>query len=81
MSDIVPAALSLLSEKNKKNLRVAHQARPEDRDRVIKLYSEHNIDAEVSSFFDDVPKRISEAQLVKGLTIKRLLFLLRMDKA
>ena len=64
MSDIVPAALSLLSEKNKKNLRVAHQARPEDRDRVIKLYSEHNIDAEVSSFFDDVPRRISEAQLV-----------------
>ena len=64
MSDIVPAALSLLSEKNKKNLRVAHQARPEDEDRVIKLYSEHNIDAEVSSFFDDVPRRISEAQLV-----------------
>jgi len=28
------------------------------------LYSEHNIDAEVSSFFDDVPRRISEAQLV-----------------
>ena len=64
MSDIVPAALSSLSEKNKKNLRVSHQARPEDKDRVIKLYSEHNIDAEVSSFFDDVPRRISEAQLV-----------------
>ena len=64
MSDIVPAALSSLSEKNIKNLRVAHQARPEDKDRVIKLYSEHNIDAEVSSFFDDVPRRISEAQLV-----------------
>ena len=64
MSDIVPAAMSLLSERNKKNLRVAHQARPEDKDRVIKLYSEHNIYAEVSSFFDDVPRRISEAQLV-----------------
>ncbi len=64
MSDIVPAALSLLSEKNIKNLRVAHQARPEDQERVINLYSESNIDAEVSSFFDDVPRRISEAQLV-----------------
>ena len=31
---------------------------------MIKLYSEHSIDAEVSSFFDDVPRRISEAQLV-----------------
>ena len=64
MSDIVPAALSSLSEKNKKNLRVAHQARPEDKERVIKLYAEHNIDAEVSSFFDDAPRRMSEAQLV-----------------
>ena len=54
----------IIIRKNKKNLRVAHQARPEDKDRVIKLYSEHNIDAEVSSFFDDVPRRISEAQLV-----------------
>tara|TARA_B100000963_G_scaffold115850_1_gene100915 strand:- start:322 stop:1461 length:1140 start_codon:yes stop_codon:yes gene_type:complete len=64
MSDIVPAALSSLSEKNKKNLRVSHQARAEDKEKVIKMYSENNIDAEVSTFFDDVPRRISEAQLV-----------------
>ncbi len=64
MSDIVPIALSKLSEKNIKNIRVAHQARPEDIDRVIKLYSENNIKAEVASFFDDAPRRISEAQLV-----------------
>ena len=64
MSDIVPIALSKLSEKNIKNIRVAHQARPEDINRVIKLYSENNIKAEVASFFDDAPRRISEAQLV-----------------
>jgi UDP-N-acetylglucosamine--N-acetylmuramyl-(pentapeptide) pyrophosphoryl-undecaprenol N-acetylglucosamine transferase len=65
MSDIVPVALSSLSEKDKKkNLRVTHQARPEDKERVVELYSEGNIRAEVSSFFDDVARRISEAQLV-----------------
>lgn len=64
MSDIVPIALSKLSEMSKKNIRVAHQARPEDTSRVIKLYSENNIKAEVASFFDDAPRRISEAQLV-----------------
>ena len=64
MSDIVPSALSKLSEKNIQNIRVSHQARPEDTNRVIKLYSENNIKAEVASFFDDAPRRISEAQLV-----------------
>jgi UDP-N-acetylglucosamine--N-acetylmuramyl-(pentapeptide) pyrophosphoryl-undecaprenol N-acetylglucosamine transferase len=64
MSDIVPVALSSLSDKVKKNLRVTHQARPEDKERVVELYSEGNIRAEVSSFFDDVARRISEAQLV-----------------
>lgn len=64
MSDIVPVALSSLSEKDKKNLQVTHQARPEDKERVVELYSEGNIRAEVSSFFDDVARRISEAQLV-----------------
>ena len=48
MSDIVPVALSKLSEKNIKNIKVAHQARPEDINRVIKLYSENNIKAEVA---------------------------------
>jgi UDP-N-acetylglucosamine--N-acetylmuramyl-(pentapeptide) pyrophosphoryl-undecaprenol N-acetylglucosamine transferase len=64
MADIVPAALSSLSEKDKQNLQVTHQARPEDKERVVELYSEGNIRAEVSSFFDDVARRISEAQLV-----------------
>ena len=36
-----------------KKIRVSHQARPEDTNRVIKLYSENNIKAEVASFFDD----------------------------
>jgi UDP-N-acetylglucosamine--N-acetylmuramyl-(pentapeptide) pyrophosphoryl-undecaprenol N-acetylglucosamine transferase len=45
-------------------VRVAHQARGEDHDRVAAFYAEHGIDAEVEPFFDDVPRRISEAQLV-----------------
>ncbi|MER5170569.1 UDP-N-acetylglucosamine--N-acetylmuramyl-(pentapeptide) pyrophosphoryl-undecaprenol N-acetylglucosamine transferase [Thioclava kandeliae] len=64
LSDVVPAALALLSPEMRRNLRVAHQARPEDLDRVVAAYSEAGIVAEVQSFFNDVPRRLTEAQLV-----------------
>lgn len=64
LSDTVPASLAHLPERVRRNLRVAHQARPEDRGRVIAVYEAAGIDAEVKPFFDDVPKRLSECQLV-----------------
>lgn len=64
LSDIVPAALALLPGPLRANVRVAHQARPEDRDRVIAAYAGAGIRAEVEPFFEDVPRRLSEAQLV-----------------
>ena len=64
LSDVVPAAIALLPMQLLKNLRVAHQARDEDHARVTAFYAEHNIDAEVKPFFQDVPRRMSEAQLV-----------------
>lgn len=64
LSDVVPAALASLPEALRHNLRVAHQARPEDADRVIKAYAEAGLRAEVKPFFADVPRRLSEAQLV-----------------
>ena len=47
-----------------RNLRVSHQARQEDGERVARFYAEHGIDAEVAPFFRDLPRRMSEAQLV-----------------
>ncbi|MCW1956528.1 MAG: undecaprenyldiphospho-muramoylpentapeptide beta-N-acetylglucosaminyltransferase [Roseobacter sp.] len=64
LSDVVPAAIALLPEALLMHLRVAHQARAEDGERVAMFYADHGIPAEVEAFFQDVPARISEAQLV-----------------
>lgn len=64
LSDVVPAALGALPEGLRGLLRVAHQARPEDRDRVEAAYAAAGIKAEVAPFFADVPRRLCEAQLV-----------------
>jgi UDP-N-acetylglucosamine--N-acetylmuramyl-(pentapeptide) pyrophosphoryl-undecaprenol N-acetylglucosamine transferase len=64
LSDVVPEAIGALPEAIRRNLRVAHQARPEDAGRVTAAYDAADVDAEVSPFFEDVARRISEAQLV-----------------
>ncbi|KFE34512.1 UDP-N-acetylglucosamine--N-acetylmuramyl-(pentapeptide) pyrophosphoryl-undecaprenol N-acetylglucosamine transferase [Thioclava atlantica] len=64
LSDTVPAALASLPEAARANLRVAHQARPEDLERVVAAYEAAGIAAEVEPFFKDVPRRLSECQLV-----------------
>ncbi len=60
----MPAALAALPEPLRDHLRVAHQARPEDISRVAAAYGAAGIKAEVEPFFTDVPRRLSEAQLV-----------------
>ncbi|MEZ5770280.1 MAG: UDP-N-acetylglucosamine--N-acetylmuramyl-(pentapeptide) pyrophosphoryl-undecaprenol N-acetylglucosamine transferase [Defluviimonas denitrificans] len=64
LSDVVPAALASLPEALRANVRVAHQARAEDQGRVVAAYADAGIRAEVEPFFADVPRRLSEAQLV-----------------
>jgi len=64
LSDIVPPAIDALPEELRRNVRVAHQAREEDMQRVATYYADALISADVQPFFDDVPNRMSEAQLV-----------------
>lgn len=64
LSDMVPAALARLPEALGRHLRIAHQARPEDIDRVSESYGAAGLSAEVAPFFTDIPRRFSEAQLV-----------------
>ena len=64
LSDVVPEALAALPEGIRRNVRVAHQARPEDVDRVEEAYAAAGLRAEVRRFFDDVAERLAEAQLV-----------------
>ncbi|MBC7156873.1 MAG: UDP-N-acetylglucosamine--N-acetylmuramyl-(pentapeptide) pyrophosphoryl-undecaprenol N-acetylglucosamine transferase [Rhodobacteraceae bacterium] len=64
LSDVVPAAVAALPEGLRARLRVAHQARPEDAERVAAAYAGAGIEAEVAPFFPDIPRLLAEAQLV-----------------
>lgn len=64
LSDIVPPAIAALPMDMLRNIRVSHQARDEDGARVTEYYAENGINADVQPFFHDVPRRMSEAQLV-----------------
>ena len=64
LSDVVPAALAALPEPLRARLTISHQARAEDHARVTDFYAAHGIKAEVAPFFNDIPARMSAAQLV-----------------
>lgn len=64
LSEVVPAAVARLPDRIRPYLRVAQQARPEDLDGVVAAYEAAGILAEVAPFFADIPRRLSEAQLV-----------------
>ncbi|MGC9419530.1 MAG: UDP-N-acetylglucosamine--N-acetylmuramyl-(pentapeptide) pyrophosphoryl-undecaprenol N-acetylglucosamine transferase, partial [Rhodovulum sp.] len=64
LSDNVPAAVAALPAALRRHVRVAHQARQEDVARVTAAYDAAGVEAEVRPFFDDIPKRLAEAQLV-----------------
>lgn len=64
LSDVVTAAVAELPDGMRNRLKVSHQARPEDEVRVREAYAAAGLDAEVASFFTDVPARMAQAQLV-----------------
>ncbi|WP_374305443.1 undecaprenyldiphospho-muramoylpentapeptide beta-N-acetylglucosaminyltransferase [Methylocella sp.] len=66
MSDVVPAAVEALPEEERKALVVVQQARGEDEARVREAYARLGVEAEVESFFSDLPARIAGAHLVIG---------------
>ena len=64
MSDVVPPAIANLPEHLRRNIRISHQARPEDIERVTNYYESELLRADVRSFFHDVPHRLADAQIV-----------------
>lgn len=64
LSDVVPEAICALPDDLKRNLTVAHQAREEDMDRVLTAYEAGGVKADIAPFFPDIPRRLSECQLV-----------------
>lgn len=64
LSDVVPSALAGLPADIKARLRVSHQARDEDQERVAAIYAEADLRADVQGFFTDVPDRMADCQLL-----------------
>lgn len=63
-STAVPEALARLPQDIRHRLRVTAQARPEDAAAAAALYKSIGVEADISSFFDDLPARIASAHLV-----------------
>jgi UDP-N-acetylglucosamine--N-acetylmuramyl-(pentapeptide) pyrophosphoryl-undecaprenol N-acetylglucosamine transferase len=66
LSEIVPAAIALLSAELRSRLEIVQQCRPEDLDSVRAIYANANVKAELAPFFKDIPERMAHAHLVIG---------------
>jgi UDP-N-acetylglucosamine--N-acetylmuramyl-(pentapeptide) pyrophosphoryl-undecaprenol N-acetylglucosamine transferase len=64
MREIVPEALSEMSEDIRHRLHVVQQARGEDITPVEVMYASARIEAEVAPFFADMPQRIADAHII-----------------
>lgn len=64
LSELVPAAIAGLAPDMRARLEIVQQCRPEDLEEVRRAYHTAQVDAELSSFFNDMPQRIADAHLV-----------------
>lgn len=63
-SEAVPPALAALPREVRRRLHVTQQAREEDVERVKVAFDEQVIEAEVATFFKDLPTRMAQSHLV-----------------
>ncbi len=61
---VVPAAITGLAEAWRRRIRIAQQCRPEDLAAVRDAYAAAGVEAELTTFFDDVPRRLAAAHLL-----------------
>jgi UDP-N-acetylglucosamine--N-acetylmuramyl-(pentapeptide) pyrophosphoryl-undecaprenol N-acetylglucosamine transferase len=66
MTEIVPAAVQRLDAGLRQRLNIVQQAREDDLAWARAAYAAAGVQAEVASFFKDLPQRISNAHLVIG---------------
>ena len=60
----MPGAIERLSDSLRSRLIVSQQCRPEDMNRVRSAYKDLEVQADLETFFDNVPERLAAAQLV-----------------
>lgn len=63
-SELLPDALEKLPEGLRHRLKITQQCRPEDLSRVKEAFDRIDVEAECAAFFQDMPKRITQAHLV-----------------
>jgi UDP-N-acetylglucosamine--N-acetylmuramyl-(pentapeptide) pyrophosphoryl-undecaprenol N-acetylglucosamine transferase len=63
-SDVIPAAVGMMSRTTRRALRICQQCRPEDVERVRAAYAALGVQADLAAFFADVPDRLAAAHLV-----------------
>jgi UDP-N-acetylglucosamine--N-acetylmuramyl-(pentapeptide) pyrophosphoryl-undecaprenol N-acetylglucosamine transferase len=62
-SEVVPEALALLPDALKRRIRISQQCRPEDIEAAKAAFANAGIEAELSTFFRDVPERLAGCHL------------------
>lgn len=66
LSDVVPDGLAMLPPMLRQRLQVTQQCRSEDVDRVRERYSQHDIPAELGTYFEDMHTRLADTHLFIG---------------
>jgi len=66
MSEVVPDGLAMLPPALRQRLQVTQQCRAEDLDAVRERYRNHDIPAELGTFFEDMAARLADAHLFIG---------------
>lgn len=64
LSEVIPEAIGRLDEAMRRRLKITQQCRPEDIDNARASYKGLWVNAELSSFFDNIPERLAQAHLV-----------------
>lgn len=66
LSEVIPDGLAMLQPALRQRLQVTQQCRPEDLDRVRERYRNHDIPAELGTYFEDMEARLADCHLFIG---------------
>ena len=66
LSEVIPDGLAMLPPPLRSRLQITQQCRPEDLEGVRERYSEHDIPAELGTYFEDMHERLADTHLFIG---------------
>ncbi|MEL6539957.1 MAG: undecaprenyldiphospho-muramoylpentapeptide beta-N-acetylglucosaminyltransferase [Pseudomonadota bacterium] len=66
LSEVIPDGLAMLPPPLRSRLQITQQCRSEDLEGVRERYSEHDIPAELGTYFDDMHERLADTHLFIG---------------